>query len=140
MGVAADERALDRIGSSSRFTPRVANRLLKRIRDYADMKSDGAITNDLAQEALTVMEVDACGLEETDRAFLRTLIEKFSGGPVGISTLAAAAGEEEDTIEDIYEPYLMQLGFIARTSRGRVATSMAYKHLGLPVPIQKTLL
>lgn len=140
LGVSVDGQALERIGVSSRFTPRVANRLLKRIRDYADMKGDGAITSDLAQEALGVMEVDACGLEETDRVFLRALIEKFSGGPVGIKTLAAAAGEEEDTIEDIYEPYLMQLGFLARTSRGRVATSMAYKHLGLPLPTQKTLL
>ena len=135
-----DEEALEHVANCSRFTPRVANRLLKRIRDYADVKADGVVSGPVAQKCLAMMEVDAHGLEETDRMVLRGLIEKFSGGPVGLKTLAIALGEEEDTLEDIYEPYLMQLGFIARTPRGRVATPAAYEHLGLKAPKLNTLL
>ncbi|MDP3963413.1 MAG: Holliday junction branch migration DNA helicase RuvB [bacterium] len=134
LGVTPHDRAVSLIAASSRFTPRVANRLLKRIRDFADVKGDGTVTEQLARDALAMMEVDLKGLEETDRMLLRAVIEKFGGGPVGLKTLAVAIGEEEDTLEDIYEPYLMQLGFLARTPRGRVATPMAYGHLGLEVP------
>lgn len=141
IGVELDEPALERIAASSRFTPRVANRLLKRVRDFADMKANARkVTGKLAEEALALMEVDAYGLEETDRAFLRCLIEKFSGGPVGLKTLAVSLGEEVDTLEDIYEPYLIQLGFVARTSRGRAATPAAYVYLGLKAPGGQTLL
>lgn len=134
LGVQVDEGALELIADCSRFTPRVANRLLKRVRDYAEVKAQGLVSTAVTQEALRIMEVDAHGLEETDRMLLRGLIEKFNGGPVGLKTLAVAVGEEEDTLEDIYEPYLMQLGFMARTSRGRVATPAAYAHLGLKAP------
>ncbi|MDO8558200.1 MAG: Holliday junction branch migration DNA helicase RuvB [bacterium] len=135
-----DEDALEQIATCSRFTPRVANRLLKRIRDYADVKADGNVSGEVAKESLSMMEVDTHGLEETDRMMLRGLIEKFGGGPVGLKTLAIALGEEEDTLEDIYEPYLMQLGFMARTPRGRVATPAAYAHLGLKAPKGNVLL
>lgn len=122
------------IGRRARGTPRVANRLLKRVRDYAEVKHDGRITDDLATEALTVLEIDELGLDDVDRQLLRTIIEKFAGGPVGVDTLAAATSEEADTIMDVYEPFLIQLGFLQRTPRGRIATARAYQHLGHPAP------
>ncbi len=130
LNIAIDETAIKLIARSARFTPRVANRLLKRVRDFAQVKGDGEITPRIAQEALQMLEVDALGLEPIDRQILKIIIEKFDGGPVGLQALAAATAEELDTIADIYEPYLMQLGFIARTPRGRVATRPAYEHLG----------
>jgi len=122
------------IGRRARGTPRVANRLLKRVRDYAEVKHDGRITDDLATEALTVLEIDELGLDDVDRQLLRTIIEKFAGGPVGVDTLAAATSEEADTIMDVYEPFLIQLGFLQRTPRGRIATARAYQHLGHSAP------
>jgi Holliday junction DNA helicase RuvB len=122
------------IARRSRGTPRIANRLLKRVRDFAQIKADGTITVDVAGAGLDLLEVDELGLDSVDRRLLSAIIEKFSGGPVGLDTLAAATGEEAVTIEDVYEPYLMQIGFISRTPRGRVATPGAYRHLGLPVP------
>ena len=128
------------IACRSRGTPRIANRLLKRVRDYAQVRADGIITLDVSQQALTMLEVDEIGLDEVDRNILLTIIEKFGGGPVGLDTLAASTGEENVTIEDVYEPFLLQLGFIARTPRGRVCTHAAYKHLGKPVDGQQTFL
>jgi Holliday junction DNA helicase RuvB len=122
------------IASRSRGTPRVANRLLKRARDYAEVRGDGRVTAEVAQAALALLEVDALGLDRLDREILRVICEKFSGGPVGLSTLSDTVGEERDTIEDVYEPYLLQLGMIKRTPRGRSATVHAYRHLGLPLP------
>ena len=116
----------------ARGTPRVANRLLRRVRDYAQVRADGTITADVAQEALGLLEVDELGLDEIDRKILRTIIVKFGGGPVGLETISAALSEEADTIMDVYEPYLLQLGFLDRTPRGRLATRHAYEHLGLP--------
>lgn len=127
--VEIDDAATTLIAGCSRRTPRVANRLLKRVRDYAQVKSDGKVNVGVAKAALQMMEVDHLGLEPSDKMILRVMIEKFKGGPVGIQSLAAAANEELDTIEDIHEPYLIQLGFLARTPRGRVATDLAYKHL-----------
>lgn len=118
----------------SRGTPRIANRLLKRVRDFAQVRADGHISREVARAALAMLEVDDRGLDETDRRLLRTMIEKFGGGPVGVETMAAAISEERETIEDVYEPYLMQQGFLQRTPRGRVATRLAYEHLGLPPP------
>jgi len=118
----------------SRGTPRIANRLLKRVRDFAEVKADGHISQDVARAALAMLEVDALGLDEFDRRLLRVLIEKFGGGPVGVETIAAAMSEERDTIEDVYEPYLMQIGFLQRTPRGRIATRLAWEHLGLKPP------
>lgn len=118
----------------SRGTPRIANRLLKRVRDFAQVRADGHISREVARAALSMLEVDDRGLDETDRRLLRTMIEKFGGGPVGVETMAAAISEERETIEDVYEPYLMQQGFLQRTPRGRVATRLAYEHLGLPPP------
>ena len=120
------------IASRSRGTPRVANRLLKRVRDYAEVRGDGVITGPLAADALDLLEVDELGLDRLDREILRALCEKFGGGPVGLSTLAVAVGEEQDTIEDVYEPYLLQRGLLERTPRGRAATRRAFDHLGLP--------
>lgn len=122
------------IAQSARSTPRVANRLLKRVRDFAQVKGDGKINADLARAALKMLEIDELGLEPIDRAILKLIIEKFDGGPVGVQALAAITNEEQDAIEDIYEPYLMQLGFISRTPRGRLATRRAYEHLGLNFP------
>ncbi|HEX5323277.1 MAG TPA: Holliday junction branch migration DNA helicase RuvB, partial [Capsulimonadaceae bacterium] len=122
------------IGRRSRGTPRIANRLLRRVRDYAQVKADGIITQKVADEALGMLEVDARGLDEADRRYLRAIIEKYEGGPVGIEALSATLSEERDTLEDVYEPFLMQQGFIQRTSRGRVAARLAYEHLGLIVP------
>jgi holliday junction DNA helicase RuvB len=126
--------AIEELAKRSRRTPRIANRLLKRVRDFAQVKHDGRITKDIADNALAMLEVDAMGLDQIDRKLLETIITKFAGGPVGLNSLAAAIAEEMDTIEDVYEPYLLQLGFIKRTGRGRVATELAYQHLGLDQP------
>src|SRR3990167_2431525 len=131
--IAIDSQGSWVIACRSRGTPRVANRLLRRVRDYAQVKADGFITQQIAQEALDLLEVDHNGLDKMDRKLLSIIIEKFNGGPVGIETLSAAINEEKDTIEDVYEPYLLQEGFIDRTPRGRVVTPLAYKHLGYQV-------
>lgn len=123
--------AVQLVAHSSRFTPRIANRLLKRIRDYAQVRGDGLVDKRLAQEALQMMEIDQLGLEPADRYLLETIIKKFNGGPVGLQTLAAATNEERDTIEEIYEPYLLRSGLLARTPKGRLATKLAHDHLGL---------
>ena len=130
LGVEIDDEASDEIARRSRGTPRIANRILKRVRDVAQVRHDGAITTAIAREALALLEVDAEGLERVDRALLDAIATKFGGGPVGLSTLAVALGEEPDTIEDVYEPYLLQLGFIQRTPRGRVVTENGRAHLG----------
>lgn len=122
------------IARRSRGTPRIANRLLKRVRDVADIMGDGLITRDIADEALLRLDIDQLGLDLIDRRLLRSIIEVYKGGPVGLDTLAAQVSEERETIEDVYEPYLMQLGLLARTSRGRIVTPLAYKHLGIPLP------
>ena len=132
--IAIDPDAALEIAQRSRGTPRVANRLLKRVRDYAQVRADGHVTLPVARAALALLEVDERGLDATDYKLLRTIIEKFGGGPVGLDTIAAATSEESDTIEDVYEPYLLQLGFLKRTPRGRVATPLAYAHLGIPQP------
>lgn len=129
--VSIDDKGADQIAHRSRGTPRVANRLLRRVRDYADVKGEGKITGKEATNALDMMEVDILGLDEVDRKILLTIIENFSGGPVGINTIAAAIDEEKDTIESIYEPFLMRIGFLERTTRGRRVTKKAYTHLGL---------
>jgi Holliday junction DNA helicase RuvB len=131
LGAAIDQTGAETIARRSRGTPRVANRLLKRVRDYAEVRHAGAIDGQIAAAALDMLEVDDEGLDRLDRAILRSICEKFDGGPVGLSTLAIVVSEEEDTLEDVYEPYLLQKGFIKRTPRGRVATSKAYVHLGL---------
>jgi Holliday junction DNA helicase RuvB len=128
------------IAARSRGTPRVANRLLKRVRDYAEVRGGGQVSERVALEALDLLEVDEVGLDRLDREILRAICEKFSGGPVGLSTLAVAVGEEQDTIEDVYEPYLLQRGLIERKPRGRTATRRAFAHLGLEPPGQPTLL
>jgi Holliday junction DNA helicase RuvB len=132
--VAIDTNGARELARRSRGTPRIANRLLKRVRDYAQVRADGRITREVAGAALAMLEVDALGLDEFDRKLLGTLIEKFGGGPVGVETLAASLSEERDTIEDVYEPYLMQVGFLQRTPRGRLATRLAWEHLGLTPP------
>lgn len=132
LDVAIDVDGANVIARRARGTPRIANRLLKRARDYAQVKGDGSITREMADAALHMQGVDALGLDEFDRRYLRLLIEKFEGGPVGVETLAATLQEERDTIEDVYEPYLMMLGFLNRTTRGRVAMRGAYEHLGIP--------
>ena len=129
LGIKIDERACEELALRSRGTPRIANRFLKRVRDYASVMGNGTITYELCNEALNMLEVDELGLHFIDRKLLNTIIDKFNGGPVGLDTLSAATGEESNTIEDVYEPYLLQLGFIARTPRGRVALPNAYKHL-----------
>ena len=129
--VELEEGGKQEIARRSRGTPRVANRLLRRVRDYAQVMADGVITTDVAREALARLEIDHLGLDEVDHKVLRTIIEKFNGGPVGLDTIAAAISEEADTIMDVYEPYLLQLGFLHRTPRGRVATRTAYEHLGV---------
>ena len=128
--VAIDEAAAEEIARRSRGTPRIANRILRRVRDVAQVRHDGAITTAVAREALALLEVDEQGLERTDRELLSAVLEKFGGGPVGLSTLAVALGEEPDTIEDVYEPYLLQLGFLQRTPRGRIVTDLGREHLG----------
>ena len=141
--IQAEGEGLQEIARRARGTPRVANRLLKRVRDYAQVMGDGTATHSIAIEALAKLEVDSIGLDEVDHKLLRTIVEKFNGGPVGLETLAAAISEESDTIMDVYEPYLLQLGFLERTPRGRTATQRAYQHLGLPYnkekPPQSTL-
>jgi Holliday junction DNA helicase RuvB len=132
--VDVDDEGAETIASRSRGTPRVANRLLKRVRDFAEVRGAGSIDARVAREALDLLEVDEAGLDRLDRDILRSICEKFSGGPVGLSTLSVAVGEESDTIEDVYEPYLLQQGFIMRTPRGRVATDAAFAHLGLEAP------
>jgi Holliday junction DNA helicase RuvB len=130
LGVDLDDEGAGEIARRSRGTPRIANRLLRRVRDFAQVRADGFIDGDTAREALRVFKVDEKGLDKVDGAILEALIGRFGGGPVGLSTLAVAVGEEPDTIEDVYEPYLMQLGFIRRTPRGRVATRAAFAHVG----------
>ncbi|MCE5203657.1 MAG: Holliday junction branch migration DNA helicase RuvB [Coriobacteriales bacterium] len=134
LGVEVSDEGAEEIARRSRGTPRLANRLLKRVRDYAQVRHDGTVTEDIAAEALAFFEVDHVGLDRMDVSILETLVHKFSGRPVGLGTLAAAVGEEPDTLEDVYEPYLLQLGFIARTPKGRQATPRAYEHLGVVRP------
>ncbi len=134
LGVEIEDAGALAIASRSRGTPRVANRLLKRVRDYAEVRGAGVVTEDVAASALDLLEVDGVGLDRLDREILMTICAKFSGGPVGLSTLAAAIGEEQDTVEDVYEPYLLQRGLIERTPRGRAATRRAFEHLGLEPP------
>lgn len=131
LGVEADGEALLEIARRSRGTPRIANRLLRRVRDFAQVKADGRVTPELAREALHRLGVDEAGLDEVDRRILSLIIENYGGGPVGLDTLAAAVGEETDTIMDVYEPYLLQAGFLQRTNRGRIVTELAYRHLGI---------
>jgi Holliday junction DNA helicase RuvB len=135
--VKAEASGLEEIACRARGTPRVANRLLKRVRDYAQVMAGGIATESVAVEALSKLEVDHIGLDEIDHKVLHTIIDKFNGGPVGLETIAAAISEESDTIMDVYEPYLLQLGFLERTPRGRLATQLAYQHLGLPYNKQK---
>ena len=134
LGVNVDESGAKEIAKSSRKTPRVGNRMIKRVRDFAQINNHETIDSAIARKALDMMDIDELGLEPTDRHILETIIKKFNGGPVGIQTIAAATSEEVETIEDVYEPFLIQLGFLARTPRGRMATSQAYMHLGYPVP------
>ncbi len=135
--IEAETDGLGEIARRARGTPRVANRLLKRVRDYAQVMADGTITQPVAIEALSKLEIDHIGLDEVDHKVLRTIIDKFNGGPVGLDTIAASISEEADTIMDVYEPYLLQLGFLERTPRGRLATQLAYAHLGLPYNKEK---
>lgn len=134
LGVVIDEKGAMELARRSRGTPRLANRILKRVRDFAQVKYDGIITEEIANIALDLMDVDKMGLDHIDRNILCTMINKFKGGPVGLDTLAAAIGEDAGTIEDVYEPYLIKNGFLNRTPRGRVATDLAYHHLGLEIP------
>jgi Holliday junction DNA helicase RuvB len=134
LGIEVDHEGARAIAARSRGTPRVANRLLKRVRDFAEVRGAGYIHAAVAADALDMLEVDQLGLDRLDREILRTICEKFEGGPVGLSTLAVAVSEESDTIEDVYEPYLLQRGLIKRTPRGRVATNAAFDHLGLARP------
>jgi Holliday junction DNA helicase RuvB len=140
LGVAIEPEGAHAIAGRSRGTPRVANRLLKRVRDYAEVKADGIVSAAIASDALDLLEVDDAGLDRLDREILRAICERFGGGPVGLSTLAVSVGEEQDTIEDVYEPYLLQRGLIERTPRGRAATKRAWAHLGLEAPGELTLL
>src|SRR3982751_3541755 len=134
LSVPVDDEAAAEIARRARGTPRIANRLLRRVRDFAQVRAEGAITLDVAHAALKLLEVDEHGFDEVDRKLLRTIIDKFGGGPVGVNSLAAAISEEKDAIEDIYEPFLIQIGFLDRTPRGRVATAAAYKYFGLTAP------
>jgi Holliday junction DNA helicase RuvB len=134
LGVEIVGDAAEEIALRSRGTPRIANRLLKRVRDFAQVRGDGIITQALAEEALQRLQIDPRGLDEIDHKMLKSMINSFRGGPVGLDTIAATIGEESQTIEDVYEPYLLQIGMIQRTPRGRVVTDLAYHHLGLPVP------
>ena len=132
LGIKIEPDGAAEIASRSRGTPRIANRLLKRVRDFAQVMSDGIITGELADMALSKLEIDKLGLDASDKRMIKTVIEHYDGGPVGLDTLAATIGEESDTIEDVYEPYLMQIGFINRTPRGRMVTKRAYDHFGIP--------
>ncbi len=138
LGVDLDRGGAEEIAGRSRGTPRIANRLLRRVRDYAEVRADGCVTRDLAREGLAVFGVDGIGLDKVDRAILDALCARFGGGPVGLSTLAVSVGEEPDTVEDVYEPFLMQLGLLMRTPRGRVAMPAAWRHLGLEPPTTGT--
>ena len=140
LGVSIEDDGAVAIAARSRGTPRVANRLLRRVRDYAEVRHGGVVTAAVADDALDLLEVDERGLDRLDREILRVICQKFAGGPVGLSTLAVAVGEEQDTVEDVYEPYLLQCGLIERTPRGRAATRSAYEHLGLTPPGPATLL
>lgn len=140
LGIAIDDDGAAEIASRSRGTPRIANRLLKRSRDFAQVKYDGVISRQAAVDALGRMEIDELGLDNIDRVLLTTMIKNYNGGPVGLETIAAAIGEEAVTIEDVYEPYLMQIGFLSRTPRGRCATALAYRHLGIEQDGQQSLL
>ena len=139
MGVPIDRDGAAEIAMRSRGTPRIANRLLRRVRDYAQVRAQGVIDRPVAQAALTMLEVDAHGFDELDRRLLRTIIEKYDGGPVGLNTLAAALAEEQDALEEVYEPFLIQIGFLDRTPRGRVATRLAYEHLRIEMPRKLSL-
>lgn len=132
LNIPIDEEGALEIARRSRGTPRIANRLLRRVRDYAEVRADGRITRDVADQALKMLDVDHKGFDRMDRKILSTIIEKYDGGPVGIDTLAAAVSEEKDTLEDVYEPYMIQEGFLQKTPRGRMATRLAYEHLGTP--------
>jgi Holliday junction DNA helicase RuvB len=134
LGVALESVAASELAKRARGTPRIANRLLRRVRDYAQVRADGTITHDVAIAALKLLEVDEHGFDDIDRRLLRTIIDKFGGGPVGLGTISAAISEERDAIEDIYEPFLIQIGFLDRTPRGRVATARAYDYFGLSAP------
>jgi Holliday junction DNA helicase RuvB len=140
LGVTIADDAAKEISRRSRGTPRISNRLLRRVRDYAQVRADGTITNEVALAALKLLEVDEHGFDEVDRKLLRTIIDKFGGGPVGVNTIAAAISEEKDAIEDIYEPFLIQIGFLDRTPRGRVATPRAYAYLGREAPARDSRL
>ena len=139
LGVPIDRDGAAEIAMRSRGTPRIANRLLRRVRDYAEVRAAGRIDRETAMAALTLLEVDAHGFDELDRRLLRTIIEKYDGGPVGLNTLAAALAEEQDALEEVYEPFLIQIGFLDRTPRGRVATRLAYEHLGIEMPRRPSL-
>ncbi|MEP7182118.1 MAG: Holliday junction DNA helicase RuvB C-terminal domain-containing protein, partial [Betaproteobacteria bacterium] len=134
LDIALDADGALEIARRSRGTPRIVNRLLRRVRDFAEVRADGAITRQVADDALAMLDVDASGLDVMDRKLLRAVLDKFAGGPVGVDNLAAAIGEERDTIEDVLEPFLIQQGFLQRTSRGRVATALSYHHFGLTAP------
>ncbi len=134
LGVEADEESVRQMAMRSRGTPRVANRVLKRVRDYSQVRSNGVINKEISQEAFDALGIDAYGLESLDREILKLIIERFKGGPVGIDTIAAAIGEERVTLEDVYEPYLIQQGFLYRTPKGRMVTDLAYKHFGIEIP------
>ncbi len=139
LDVRIDQGGVDEVSRRARGTPRVANRLLRRLRDYAQVRANGVITQEVAREALRMLEIDSLGLDDIDRRVIATIIQKFGGGPVGLDTIAASICEEADTIMDVYEPYLLQLGFIDRTPRGRVATKLAYGHLGIPYEKEQPL-
>ena len=134
IGVALDDDGAAEIARRARGTPRIANRLLRRVRDFAEVRAEGRITRPVARDALALLDVDEAGFDKMDRALLLTILDKFAGGPVGLDTLAAAVAEERDTIEDVYEPYLLQQGYLMRTPRGRVATDAAFAHMGLEAP------
>lgn len=138
LGVEVDEKGAEEMAKRSRGTPRLANRILKRVRDFAQVRYDGRITEDVARTALDLMDIDRMGLDRNDQRFLRTLIGTFGGGPAGLDTIAAAIGEDAGTVEDVIEPYLLQHGLIMRTPRGRVATKAAYEHFGLEMPVDGT--
>lgn len=133
LNISVDNSGAEEIATRSRGTPRIANRLLRRVRDYAEVKADGVITRDVAVKSLAMLEIDERGFDIMDRKLLLTIIEKFNGGPVGVETIAAAISEDKDTIEDVYEPFLIQEGFLSRTPRGRLATPIAYKHFGISI-------
>lgn len=140
LSIEIDDEAAEKIASRSRRTPRVANRLLKRVRDYSEVKGDGRISNRWCDDAFALMEIDKLGLDWVDRKILETIVDKYNGGPVGLNTIAASTGEDDSTIEDIYEPYLIQLGFIDRSPRGRVVTDLGYRHLGRTRPGQTKII